>query len=65
MRTGKTLLSLCAALGLVMSFNAPSFADEHEGCDPDPEKLEQTGTFTASTTSIGLLVGARWGDGVL
>ena len=49
-------------LGLGMS---PVYASEHEGCDPDPATLEQTGTFTAKVTSIGLLIGARWGDGVL
>ena len=42
-----------------------AWADEHAACDPDPEKLEQVGTIEGSVSSMGLMVGARWGEGTL
>lgn len=57
---GLSALVLAAGLGV-----APAHAEEHGGCDPDPATLEKAGTITAKVTSIGFLVGARWGDGVL
>jgi hypothetical protein len=56
-----------AAIGVVvLGFGvAPAFADEHEGCDVNAENMPASATVTGSVTTIGLLVSARWGDGVL
>ncbi len=50
------------ALGLGVS---PSFAEEHELCGVDIENATPSGTVTGSVTTIGFLVSARWGKGVL
>ena len=40
-------------------------ADEHEGCDVNATDLPVSGTIEGSVDSVGFMVGARWGDGVL
>ena len=56
-----------AATGVVaLGFGiSPAYADEHEGCDIDAENMPVSGKVTADVTTIGFLVSARWGDGVL
>ena len=50
------------ALGLGVS---PSYASEHELCGVDIENATPSGTVTGSLKTIGWLVSARWGSGVL
>ena len=50
------------ALGLGVS---PSYAEEHELCGVDIENATSSGTVTGSVKTIGFLVSARWGKGVL
>jgi len=50
------------ALGLGVS---PSSAEEHELCGIDLENATPSGTVTGSLKTIGWLVSARWGSGVL
>ena len=50
------------ALGLGVS---QSYASEHEHCGVDIENATPSGTVTGSVTTIGFLVSARWGKGVL
>ncbi len=58
-------MKACAAFVLTIGLGNVALADGHEGCDPDPEKLEKVGTVKGHVDSVGWLVGARWGDGVL
>lgn len=50
------------ALGLGVS---PGTASEHELCGVDIENATPSGTVTGSIKTIGFLVSARWGNGVL
>ncbi len=50
------------ALGLGVS---PIYAEEHELCGVDIENATPSGTVTGSVKTIGFLVSARWGNGVL
>ena len=50
------------ALGLGV---APIYAEEHELCGVDIENATPSGTVTGSVKTIGFLVSARWGNGVL
>ena len=43
----------------------PSYASEHETCGIDIENATPSGTVTGSVKTIGFLVSARWGNGVL
>jgi hypothetical protein len=58
-------MKACAAFVLTIGLGNVALADQHEGCDPDPEKLEQVGTVKGEMNSVGFLAGVRWGDGVL
>jgi hypothetical protein len=62
LKQAATILVLTTGLG---GLGNAALAEQHEGCDPDPAKLEQTGTVKGHMTSIGFIAGARWGDGVL
>jgi len=44
---------------------APIYAEEHELCGVDIENATPSGTVTGSVKTIGFLVSARWGNGVL
>ena len=50
------------ALGLGVS---PSYANEHELCGVDIANETPSGTVTGNIKTIGWLVSARWGNGVL
>ncbi len=43
----------------------PAYADEHEGCDVHAENMPVSATVTGHINTIGFLVSARWGEGVL
>ncbi len=58
----KTAAAGAVALGLGVS---PSFAEEHELCGVDIENATPSGTVTGSVKTIGFIVSARWGTGVL
>jgi hypothetical protein len=58
----KTAAAGVVALGLGVS---PSNASEHELCGVDIENATPSGTVTGSIKTIGWLVSARWGNGVL
>ena len=53
-----------SALAFAMSLNT-AYADGHEDCDVDAAGMPASGTITATVTSIGFMLSARWGDGVL
>ena len=55
----------CAAFGIAMGISTAALADQHEGCEVDPEKLESVGTVKGSMNGVGFIAGVRWGDGVL
>ncbi len=50
------------ALGLGLS---PAYADEHEGCDVSAKNMPVSAKIMGQVTTIGFLLSARWGDGVL
>ena len=50
------------AIGLGVS---PSYAEEHELCGVDIENATPSATVAGSIKTIGWLVSARWGNGVL
>jgi hypothetical protein len=56
-----------AATGIVaLGFGIiPAHADEHEGCDVNAENMPASAKVTGSIDTIGFMVSARWGDGVL
>jgi hypothetical protein len=56
-----------AATGVVaLGFGiTPAYADEHEGCDVNAENMPVSAKVKGSVTTIGFMVSARWGDGVL
>ncbi len=58
----KTAAAGVVALGLGVS---PIYAEEHELCGVDIENATPSGTVTGSVKTIGFLVSARWGKGVL
>ena len=58
----KTAAAGVVALGLGVS---ASYASEHELCGVDIENATPSGTVTGSIKTIGFLVSARWGSGVL
>ena len=58
----KTAATGVVALGLGVS---PSYAEEHELCGVDIENATPSGTVTGSVKTIGFIVSARWGKGVL
>lgn len=58
----KTAATAIAALGL--GINVAS-ASEHETCGVDISTAQPAGTVTGSVKTIGFMVSARWGDGVL
>ncbi len=51
------------AVAAILTFGGAASAQETQTC-PERE-LVKSGTFTATVKSVGLIVGARWGDGVL
>ncbi len=56
-----------AATGIVaLGFGIiPAHADEHEGCDVNAENMPVSAKVTGSIKTIGFMVSARWGDGIL
>jgi lipid-binding SYLF domain-containing protein len=58
----KTAAAGVVVLGLGVS---PSYADEHELCGVDIENATPSGVVIGSIKTIGWLVSARWGNGVL
>lgn len=60
-------LSTIAAVGMIaLGLGAsPTLASEHEVCGVDVSTMAPSGKVTGSVKTIGWLVGARWGDGVL
>jgi len=58
----KIAAAAVVALGLGVS---TSYASEHELCGVDIENATPSGTVTGSLKTIGWLVSARWGNGVL
>ncbi len=58
----KTAAAGVVALGLGVS---PIYASEHETCGIDIENATPSGTVTGSVKTIGFIVSARWGKGVL
>lgn len=58
----KTAAAGTLALGIGIS---GAYADEHETCGVDLENAVPSGTITGSIKTIGFMVGARWGNGVL
>jgi hypothetical protein len=59
-------LSVAAALtaAMTMAINL-AYADSHEGCDVNAEGMPVSATVSGEVNSIGFMVGARWGTGVL
>lgn len=58
-------MKACVAFVLTIGLGNAALADGHEGCNTDPEQLQKTGTIKGHVDSVGWLVGARWGNGVL
>jgi hypothetical protein len=58
--TGAIAVTVVLGLGV-----APTHATEHETCGVDVENATPAGKVTGSVKTIGWLVGARWGNGVL
>lgn len=60
-------ISRIAAVGATaLALSAfPTVASEHEVCGLDIESMKPSATITGSVKTIGWLVGARWGHGVL
>ncbi len=54
---------LAPAVAMALAYSGAGFAEEKVDC-PDRE-LVKSGTFTATVNSVGLIVGARWGEGTL
>ncbi len=61
-RIMKTAAAGVVALGLGIN---GAHASEHETCGVDIENATPSGTVTGSVKTIGFLVSARWGKGVL
>jgi len=62
-----TRFSKVAAAGVVVlgfGMNV-AYAEEHELCGVDIENATPSGTVTGSVTTVGFIVSARWGEGVL
>ena len=58
-------LSGCAAAALACSVALPApAAEEEENACPTGD-LPQSGTIQATATTVGFIVGARWGEGTL
>ena len=60
------ILRAAAIGGVVLGFGlTPAYADEHESCDVNAENMPVSAKVTGHITTIGFMVSARWGDGVL
>ncbi len=62
-----TRFSKVAAAGVVVlgfGMNV-AYAEEHELCGVDIENATPSGTVTGSVTTVGFIVSARWGEGIL
>ena len=57
-------IAVISTFALALNWNAAS-ASEHEACDVDATNMPASGKLMATVTSIGFMVSARWGDGVL
>lgn len=59
-------LKAAATAVVVLGFGIiPAYADEHEGCDVHAENMPVSGKVTGHVKTIGFMISARWGDGVL
>ncbi len=59
-------LKVAAAGAVALGFGvSPIYAEEHELCGVDIENATPSSTVTGSITTVGFIVSARWGEGVL
>jgi len=61
----RTLFTAAAAWFALGLAGFPANASEHETCGVDVSTAQPAGTVTGSVKTIGFMVSARWGDGVL
>ena len=63
MAFSKSLAVGLAAVGLLAVAALPAEAQDEQDCPTGD--LPQSGTITAEATTVGFIVGVRWGEGVL
>ena len=64
MHTGFMTIAAAGVVAHGLGING-AYASEHETCGVDIENATPSGTVTGSVKTIGFMVSARWGNGVL